>query len=71
MGIEIMGRDTELAKGAAFLEGVQAGPGALVVEGAAGIGKTILLRALVEGAVDGVIRCCPARPSAPRPVWPW
>jgi hypothetical protein len=31
---------------------VQAGPGALVVEGAAGIGKTVLRRALVEQAVE-------------------
>jgi DNA-binding CsgD family transcriptional regulator len=52
MGIEIVGRDAELATGAAFLEGVRVGAGALVVAGAAGIGKTVLWRALVEQAVD-------------------
>jgi hypothetical protein len=71
MGIEIVGRDAELATGAAFLEGVQAGPGALVVEGAAGIGKTVLWRALVEQAVDRgytVLSCQAERSEA---AWRW
>jgi DNA-binding CsgD family transcriptional regulator len=52
MSIEIVGRDAELDTGAAFLDGVRAGAVALVVEGVAGIGKTVLWQALVGQAMD-------------------
>jgi DNA-binding CsgD family transcriptional regulator len=67
MGIEIVGRDAELVAGVAFLESVRAGAGALVVEGVAGIGKTVLWRTLVEQAVDrgyAVLSCQAERSEA-------
>ena len=45
-----VGREGELAAAAAFLDEVTAGPAALVIEGAAGIGKTTVWRATIAAA---------------------
>jgi hypothetical protein len=47
---EILGRDVELAAIASFLDRLEAGPVALVLEGEAGIGKTTLWEAGVAAA---------------------
>src|SRR5262245_7171142 len=46
----LIGRDDELAVVEAFVGGVAEGPCALVLSGEAGIGKTVLWEAGVEGA---------------------
>jgi len=48
----ILGRDPELRDVAAFLDRVESGPCALVIEGSAGIGKTTLWSAGVQAARD-------------------
>jgi DNA-binding CsgD family transcriptional regulator len=48
----IVGRDRELHEISAFLDRVETGPGALVIEGSAGIGKTTLWAAGVRAARD-------------------
>src|SRR4249919_2620536 len=50
MTTEIIGREEELGTIEAFLERIQDGPGALVISGEAGIGKTILWEAGVGEA---------------------
>ena len=45
MPAEVFGREAELRTVAAFLDGLPAAPGALVIAGEAGMGKTTLLRA--------------------------
>jgi class 3 adenylate cyclase/DNA-binding CsgD family transcriptional regulator len=51
--VELIGRDSEIARIAALLDEAQSGgSGALVVRGEAGIGKSSLLRFAVEGAED-------------------
>lgn len=60
-GVEIVGRDEELASLASFLEAAESGR-ALVVEGEAGIGKTTLWRAAVAKAESSgfvVLVCSP------------
>jgi DNA-binding CsgD family transcriptional regulator len=42
---EVLGRDAELRTLAGFLDKLRSGPGALVLAGSAGVGKTTLLRA--------------------------
>jgi DNA-binding CsgD family transcriptional regulator len=49
-GHGILGRDAELAQVQSFLESVSGGPSALILEGAAGIGKTTLWHAGVSFA---------------------
>jgi DNA-binding CsgD family transcriptional regulator len=56
----VIGRDEELGAVRAFLERLADGPGALVLSGEAGIGKTILWQAGVEDArerLDRVLTC--------------
>jgi DNA-binding CsgD family transcriptional regulator len=48
----ILGRDTEVSEVARFIESVHGGPSALLLEGAAGIGKTTLWHAGVTFARD-------------------
>ena len=48
-GAELVGRDEELAQIEGFLERVEEGPAALVLEGDPGIGKTTLWRAVLDG----------------------
>src|SRR5919204_2020141 len=60
----LLGRDVELAQLRAFLERrPRDGAAALVLEGAAGIGKTALLRAATEAAPEYAFRVLQARPS--------
>ena len=68
MSAEVVGRDAELRTVAAFLDGLAAGPGALVVAGEAGAGKTTLLRAAAEEAAQrriAVLRTTPSRSEVP------
>ncbi len=62
MSAEIFGRDAELRAITAFVSGVPSAPGALVIAGEAGMGKTTLLRAGAEAAASGlaVLRTMPA-----------
>jgi AAA ATPase domain len=63
----ILGRDAELAKVQSFLESVPRGPSALLLEGAAGIGKTTLWHAGVSFARAGghrVLSCRAAESEA-------
>ena len=50
MATEVIGREEELASIGAFLDHLEEGPGALVLSGEPGIGKTILWEAGVEEA---------------------
>ena len=64
---EVVGRDEELAAVVAFLESTAVLPGALLLEGDPGIGKTTLWRAGIEAARElsyGVLRASPAEPEA-------
>lgn len=60
---EIVGRDTELGEIAGFVRAFPAGADALILEGEAGIGKTILWTAAVEVARGAglVLTCRPAQ----------
>ena len=57
----IVGRDRELRDISAFLDRVEAGPGALVLEGSAGIGKTTLWPAGVGEAASRGYRVLQSR----------
>ncbi len=46
----VVGRDRELATVTAFLDALPSGPSGLLLEGAAGIGKTTVWEAGVAGA---------------------
>jgi DNA-binding CsgD family transcriptional regulator/tetratricopeptide (TPR) repeat protein len=56
----IIGRDQELAALRAFLDANRDGPAALLLEGEAGIGKTTLWEALLEGEDREVLTARPA-----------
>ena len=58
---EIIGREEELARIEAFLADVENGPGALVLSGEAGIGKTILWETGVDEALKGFGRVLTCR----------
>jgi DNA-binding CsgD family transcriptional regulator len=60
---EIVGREEELESLASFLEREPSGPAALVLEGEAGIGKSTLWLAAVEGARERGFRVLVARPA--------
>ena len=63
----VVGRDSELAAVAAFLDGVPSGPAGLLLEGEAGVGKTTVWRAGVAGAAGRsytVLVCRPAESEA-------
>jgi DNA-binding CsgD family transcriptional regulator len=60
---EVVGRDEELRSVFTFLERVAEGPAALVLEGAAGIGKSTLWLASVEAARERGFRVLCSRPS--------
>ena len=58
----IVGREAELESLERFVSGAQAWPGAVVIEGTAGIGKSTLLDAAADAARNrsiGVLRCGP------------
>ncbi len=60
---EIVGRDEELATLRTFLHGLPSGPGALVLNGEPGVGKTTMWRAGVETAKEMSIRVLEASPA--------
>jgi DNA-binding CsgD family transcriptional regulator len=62
-GIEVVGRDEELAVVAEFLDASEPAPAALLIEGEAGIGKTTVWQAGVEEARDTGHRTLVARPA--------
>ena len=65
---EVLGRGAELAALGAFLDRLRNGPGALVLAGVAGTGKTTLLRAsaaLAAGSGFTVVQTAPARSELP------
>ena len=57
----VVGRDFELARAGAFLDSVALAPGALLVEGEAGIGKTTVWTAAIAEAEGRGIRVLQAR----------
>src|SRR5438105_2871658 len=59
----IVGRDAELRALEQFLDSVPAAPGALVLEGEAGIGKTTIWLAALEAAAERSFRVLQARPA--------
>src|SRR5215468_5241151 len=59
----VVGRDRELAAVAAFLDAVSSGPCGLVLEGAAGIGKTTVWRAGTAWAAERSYTVLSARPA--------
>lgn len=65
IGRSIVGRDSELAAGDAFLAAVERGPANLVLEGAAGIGKTTVWAEVVRRAEALGHRVLVARPVRP------
>jgi DNA-binding CsgD family transcriptional regulator len=63
MSADVIGRDAELAALAEFVAGLHAGPGAALLEGEAGVGKTTLWTACVAEAEARellVLQACPA-----------
>ena len=60
---EVLGRDKELAAVRAFLDRADAGPGALVIEGPAGIGKSTLWLAAVAETRDRGFVVFTSRPA--------
>jgi predicted ATPase len=64
-GSALIGRNEELARLEAFVEGATDGPTRLLLEGEAGIGKTTLWRAGVERARMLGFRVLESRPVAP------
>lgn len=66
-GAGVVGRDREMAAVAAFLDGVPSGPCGLLLEGAAGIGKTTVWSAGTALAAERsytVLSCRPAESEA-------
>jgi predicted ATPase len=61
MARDVIGRDDELAAIAAFLEQTESGPGALVLSGEPGIGKTLLWERGVEVAESRFARILTCR----------
>ncbi len=57
----IYGREVELARVGSFLDGIGVEPGALLVEGGAGIGKTTIWAAAIEAAGSRGFRVLEAR----------
>jgi DNA-binding CsgD family transcriptional regulator len=63
MSEEIVGRDEELRSLSAFLDRTAEAPGALVLEGEAGIGKSTLWLAAVDAARERGLRVLSSRPA--------
>jgi hypothetical protein len=57
----LVGRDAELARARGFLDGIAVEPGALLVEGEPGIGKTTVWAAAITEAESRGIRVLQAR----------
>jgi DNA-binding CsgD family transcriptional regulator len=60
---QIVGRDEPLALLEGFIDGLATGPGSLVIEGEAGIGKTTVWQAAVDAAVRRGYRVLVSRPA--------
>src|SRR5256885_188580 len=58
-----IGREAELAECARFLEGLEAAPGALVLAGEAGIGKTTVWKQVLASAEARSYRVLSCRPT--------
>jgi DNA-binding CsgD family transcriptional regulator len=68
--VDVIGRGPELGSIAGFLDAVPAGPSALVIQGEAGIGKTVLWNGAVAAARDRnytVMSCHPAQAESKLP----
>src|ERR1051326_7645355 len=63
MTLEVVARERELASVAAFLDEPRASPGALLLEGEAGIGKSTLWLAAVELARERGLHVLSSRPA--------
>src|SRR5262249_30441982 len=63
MAVDVVGRETELASVHAFLDRRLEGPAALVLEGAAGIGKSTLWLSGVEAARERGFHVLISRPA--------
>jgi DNA-binding CsgD family transcriptional regulator len=63
MSVDVIGREDELARLGAFLDGAASGPAALALEGEAGIGKSMLWSAGVELADECGLRVLSSRPA--------
>ena len=63
MTLEVVAREQELASVAAFLDEPRDAPGALLLEGEAGIGKSTLWLAAVEQASERGLRVLSSRPA--------
>ena len=63
MAAELIGRDGELSSLTAFLEAIESGSSAFVVEGEAGIGKTTVWQAGVRAAELARCRVLSCRPT--------
>ena len=63
VGVEIVGREDEVAALHAFFDTAGEGPAAVVLEGEAGIGKTTIWQAGVEAARERGLRVLTARPA--------
>ena len=63
MTADLIGRSAELEAVERFLERARAGPASLLIDGDAGIGKTVLWRAATERAGEGSARVLRAAPA--------
>jgi AAA ATPase domain len=62
--VSVIGRGAELAALAAFVQQIEAGSAALVLEGDAGVGKTTLWRSALDLALERDWRVLTARPAS-------
>lgn len=60
---QVFGREAELEALAGFLDSLEEGPAALLIEGEAGIGKTTLWKAGLEVALARSVRVLSCRPA--------
>ncbi|MGH2669707.1 MAG: AAA family ATPase, partial [bacterium] len=63
MPVEVVGRERELGSSSAFLDELELGSAALVIEGEAGIGKTTLWRCALDAAETRGYRVLQSRPA--------
>ncbi|MGH3042343.1 MAG: LuxR C-terminal-related transcriptional regulator [Gaiellaceae bacterium] len=68
---EVIGRDAELARTAAFLDALPSGPSGLVIEGEAGAGKTTRWLAAVDEARERGYRVLETRPAEAEAALPF
>ncbi len=68
---ELIGREPELAAVRRFLDGIEAGPAALIVHGRMGIGKSALLRVAILMAAAAGFRVLLTAPESPELALPF